>query len=237
MNSAEVNLQLATNWMSTISLFILIIFGSFGCLCNILIFTSKRLKKNACAFYFLCAALFELFILCFGGISRLATEHFGSTFINKNRIFCKIRSYLITTLGTIGIYFILMAAIDRCMTTSIHVRYRAFSQIKIARRVVLSTIIIIMIMNIHALIFFDPQPTCIPQPGIYALFYSIYLIIGTSILPDGLIVLFTLWTIQNAKNLRLRIAANSVANEARQRSKQRMEIQLIMVSQCSILFN
>jgi hypothetical protein len=130
-----------------------------------------------------------------------------------------------------------MAAIDRCMTTSIHVRYRAFSQIKIARRVVLSTIIIIMIMNIHALIFFDPQPTCIPQPGIYALFYSIYLIIGTSILPDGLIVLFTLWTIQNAKNLRLRIAANSVANEARQRSKQRMEIQLIMVSQCSILFN
>lgn len=87
MSSAELNLQLATNWMSTISLFIFISLGVFGCLSNIIIFTSKQLKKNSCAFYFLCSSLSELFILLFGGISRLATEHFGSTFVNQNQIF------------------------------------------------------------------------------------------------------------------------------------------------------
>ncbi len=224
MNSSA--LRLATNWMTTISLFLLISFGLFGCVCNIIIFTSKKLKKNSCAFYFLCTALFESFILCFGGISRLATEHFGSNFINENRIFCKIRSYLITTLGTVATYLLLMAAIDRCMTTSIYVRYRAFSQKKIAYRIVLITIIITMIINIHVLIFFDLQPTCIPQPGIYAVFYSIYLIVWTGIFPDGLILLFTLWTFQNVKKLRLRNAANAIGNTL----KQKTETQLVIVS-------
>lgn len=226
MSSIEFNLQLVTNWMTTISLFLLISFGLFGCVCNIIIFTSKKLKKNSCAFYFLCTALFESFILCFGGISRLATEHFGSNFINENRIFCKIRSYLITTLGTIATYLLLMAAIDRCMTTSVHVRYRAFSEKKIAYRVVLITIIFTMMINVHAFVYFDLQPTCIPQPGGYALFYSIYLIVWTGIFPDGFILLFNLWIFQNVKKLRLRNTANTTAN----RLKQKTETQLVIVS-------
>jgi len=226
MGSSELDLQLATNWMTTISLFILIFLGVFGCLCNIIIFTSKKLKKNSCALYFLCTALCDLFILCFGGISRIATEHFGSTFLNQNQVFCKIRSYLMTTFSTIAIYLVLMTAADRCMATSVHVRYRAFSQIKIAYRVILITVIIIIALNVPVLIFFNPQPTCIPQPGIYSLFYSIYLIVLTGILPDGLILIFTLWTVHNAKNLRLRIAANT----ARQRFRQRMETHFVTVS-------
>jgi hypothetical protein len=130
-----------------------------------------------------------------------------------------------------------MAAIDRCMTTSINARYRAISQIKIAYRVVFVTIIIVMAFNVHILIFFDLQPSCIPQLGIYALFYSIYLIVCTSILPDGLILIFTLWTFKNIKNLRLRIAANSIANTARRRSKQKIETHFVIVSQCFILFD
>ncbi len=231
MSTTELDLQLATNWMTTISLFFLIFLGLFGCFCNIIIFTSKQLKKTSCAFYFLCTTLFESFILSFGGISRLATEHFGSTILNQNRIFCKIRSYLITTWSTLATYLILMAAIDRCMATSIHVRYRAFSQKKIASRIVLIMIIFTMILNVHVLIFFELQPSCIPQPGIYAVFYSVYLIIFDGILPDGLILIFALFTFRNVKKLRLRVAANSMVNTARQLSQQRMEIQLVVVSQ------
>jgi formate-dependent nitrite reductase membrane component NrfD len=107
-----------------------------------------------------------------------------------------------------------------------YVRYRAFSQKKIAYRIVLITIIITMIINIHVLIFFELQPTCIPQPGIYAVFYSIYLIVWTGIFPDGLILLFTLWTFQNVKKLRLRNAANAIGNTL----KQKTETQLVIVS-------
>lgn len=234
MSAPKLDLQLATGNMSTISLFLLIFFGFFGCFFNIIIFTSKQLRKSSCAFYFLCTAMLELFILFFGGISRLATEHFGSTFINQNRSFCKIRSYLITSFGSIATYLLMMAAVDRYMSTSVHVRHRGFSQLKIAYRIVSVTSIVTFLINIHVLIFFNPQPTCIPQPGSYALFYSIYVIVWTSILPDGLILLFTLWTFQNVKKLRLRNATNVLPNTAQQRSKQRVETQLVIVSDYSL---
>jgi hypothetical protein len=226
MSSSEALLQLVTNWMTAISLFLLISFGLFGCICNIIIFTSKKLEKNSCAFYFLCTAVFEALILCIGGISRLATEHFGSQFLNQNPINCKIRSYLITTLGTIATYLILMAAIDRCMATSTHARYRAFSQKKIAQRVVFMLIMITAIINIHVLVFFDLRPTCIPRPGTYAMAYSLYLIILTGILPDGLILFFTIWTFKNVKQLRMRNTTNVMANSA----KQKTETHLVTVS-------
>lgn len=132
---------------------------------------------------------------------------------------------MITTIGTIATYLVLLAAIDRCMTTSVHARYRAFSQIKIAHRVVLITVIFTMIINIHVLIFFD-QSTCIPRPGLYSWFYSIYVIVWPTIVPDVLILIFTLCTIRNAKQLRLRMAKNTL----QQRSKQKIEIQLVIVS-------
>ena len=231
MSSGEVVLQLATYWMTAISLFLLISFGLFGCICNIIIFTSKKLEKSSCAFYFLCTAIFEALILCIGGISRLATEHFGSQFINQNRIICKIRSYLITTLGTIATYLILLAAIDRCMATSTHARYRAFSQKKMAYRIVLVTIIFTVVMNTHVLIFFDIQSTCIPRPGAYSMFYSLYLIIWTGIIPDGLILFFTIWTFKNAKQLRMRHTTNAIANSA----KNKTETHLVIVSQSLVI--
>ena len=127
MSPSELDLQLATKWMTTVSLFILISMGSFGSFCNIIIFTSKTLKKNSWVFYFLCTTFFELCILCLAGISRLAAEYFGSVLLNQNRIYCKIRSYLITVMSTTTTYFVLLTGIHRCMATSVHARYRAYS--------------------------------------------------------------------------------------------------------------
>lgn len=231
MSSAEHNLKLVTNWMSTISLFILIIIGLFGSFCNLIIFTSKELKKNSCTFYFLCTALFETFILCFGGISRLAAEYFHSTYIEQNLIFCKIRAYLITSSSQTAMYLLLMAAIDRYMSASVDVQYRVFSQLKMAYRVVVVVILFVFLINIHILIYFDIQSGCKPQPGTYALIYSIELIVWTGILPDGLIILFTLGTLKNIKKLRLRSMTVAISNRARDRAKQRMDNQLIIVSE------
>jgi formate-dependent nitrite reductase membrane component NrfD len=80
------------------------------------------------------------------------------------------------------------------------------------------------------LFFFDLQPSCIPQPGVYSLFYSIYLIVWTSTLPDGLILIFTLWTLKNVKQTRLRIATNRTTNTSQQRRIERTKAQLIVVS-------
>jgi hypothetical protein len=116
------------------------------------------------------------------------------------------------------------------MVTSIHARYRAFSQIKIASRVAAATVVIGMLINIHTLIFFVIQSSCIPQPGAYSLFYSIYLIIWIGILPNVFILIFSIWTIKNIKQIRQRIAPNSGTNTAQQRLMYKTESQLIIVS-------
>jgi hypothetical protein len=221
------NLQFATSQMTLIVLFILIFIGSFGSLCNIILFTSKELKKSSCAVYFLCTAMFELPILCFGIITRLAMEHFDSTLLNTSRSFCKIRSYLITAMSLIASYFILFACIDRCMATSTLALCRAFSQMKVAYRVAAAVIIISMTINIPVLIFFDLQPACIPQPGVYSLYYSIYLIVFSGIVTNGLTLVFSIWTIKK----RLRIAPGSTTNTSQQRRMQKMEGQLVVVSE------
>lgn len=231
----SLDLEQVTHWMTLISLVSLIALGSFGCLCNILIFTSRQLRGNSCAFYFLCTAMVELSILGFGGITRLATEHFGSGLINYNQAFCKIRGYLNTTMSTISMYFVLLATIDRCMATSTHARCRAFSQIKVARRAAFTTTIILMALNVHNLVFFGLYPLCVPQPGAYSLFYSIYLMIHTSILPDGSILIFTLLTLRHVRQTRFRIAQNSVVTTRPNRQRRRMEKHLVLVSESTSL--
>lgn len=230
MSSAEINLQLGTSWMTLITLSILLVFGSFGSVCNILIFTSESLKKNSCAFYFLCTALFELPILCFGILTRMANENFGSTLLNRGRFFCKTRSYLMTALGTIPPYLIVLVCVDRCMATSVHVKYRAFSQIKVAYYLSALTILLALTINVHAFLFFDIQSICLPQSGTYSIFYSTYLIVFTGILPNGLIIVCSLSTIHNIKKTRTRIAPAVTGQPVHRRRTQRMEAQLVTVS-------
>ncbi|CAF0820483.1 unnamed protein product [Adineta ricciae] len=236
MSSSEQSLRFITDQMTTISLFLLLVIGPFGCFCNILTFTSKQLTKNPCAFYLLCTTIFELCIVCFGGVSRLAAEYFGDKLLSQNQFYCKLRSYLITGMSTIATYSMLFTAVDRYMATSTRVRFRAFSQITIAHRMCLGIILVVMIVTLHVYIFFGLHPSCTPRPGVYAVFYSAYLIILTSLIPDGLIIVVALCTIKNARDLRTRAVMMQAANTSKQRSIHRADTHLLimMVSQVSI---
>ena len=230
MSSSEQSLRSITDQMTTISLFLLLFIGPFGCFCNIFTLTSKQLRKNPCAFYLLCTTIFELCIVCFGGVSRLAAEHFGDKLLSQNQFYCKLRSYLITGMSTIATYSMLFTAIDRFMATSTRVRYRAFSQITIAHRMCLGLVLAVIIVTLHVYIFFGLYPSCIPRPGVYAVFYSAYLIIWTSLIPDGLIIVVALCTIKNARDLRARTVMMRAANTSKQRSIHRTDTHLLIVS-------
>jgi hypothetical protein len=208
--------------------FILLFVGTFGSIGNFLTFTSKQLRNNSCAFYFLCTAMFELLTICFGLISRIA-DQFGSLLQSQSRAYCKIRYYLAVTFPTVATYLLLMAAIDRCMSTSARSQYRTFSQLKMAHRLVPLVIILCMIACSHTLIFVDHQPACLPQPGTYSLFYSIYLISFSSVLPNGLLLSFGLWTIRNVKKIRHSIVPTILVSH-RQRRKQKTDTQFVVVS-------
>ena len=230
MDSAELNLQLLTSRMILVSLVFLIVTGSFGSVCNIIIFSSKDLKNNPCALYLLCTAVFELLILNFGIISRLASDNFGSTLLFQSTIYCKTRSYLTTAISVTATYLVLLACVDRCMSTSTNVRQRAFSRVQVARWSAATTIVIGMIINFHSFIFFEIKIVCLPRPGVYALFYSIYLIVCASVVPNVLMIVCSAGTIRNLRKARLRIANAQLTGSSQQRRLKRLEDQLILVS-------
>ncbi|CAF0746664.1 unnamed protein product [Rotaria sordida] len=229
MSSNEILIQKIAREMSLYTPIILLIFGSYGSLCNFITFTSKQLRTSSCAFYFLCTAITELIAFYFGLISRLASDRLGSTLFLTNVAYCKIRSYLVVALPALVTYMILLTTIDRFMSTTNQVRYRSFSQLKVAHRIVPIVIIISMILTSHMLVFYNFFPACTAQPGIYSVVYSVYLFIWTGILPNGFILLFSWLTIRNVIKTKQRVGPTTTKISKQQRHAQRTDSQLIVM--------
>lgn len=204
MSSSQVSLQYLTNIIIYICPIVLLFVGTFGCLGNLITFTSKKLNKNSCVSYLLSTSFFELLTITFGLISRIA-DQYGSPLQKQSRIYCKIRYYFALTFPTIVTFLLLMAAIDRCMSTSKSFKYRSICQMKVAYRLIPIVIVFCMIACSHTLIFVDNQPSCFVQPGIYSLFYSIFLTVFCNLLPNSLLLIVSLWTIRNKRQAQNRI--------------------------------
>ena len=144
-------IQTVTTGITYYSPIVLLIFGITGCLCNFITFTAPQLRKTSCAFYFLMAAIFELLSITFGLISRFAADHLGSTLINTDRAYCKLRAYLVSALPLVATYLILLSSIDRFMSSSVSARLRSFSQMKVAYRASGIAIAIGFISCVHIL--------------------------------------------------------------------------------------
>ncbi|CAF3080458.1 unnamed protein product [Rotaria sp. Silwood2] len=196
--------EIVTIQMTYYGPIILLTVGIFGCLCNFLTFTSRQLRENSCAFYFLCSAIFEFLSITFGLSTRLAADHFGYNLQNRNRMFCKFRAYYVSSIPLIATYFILLSAIDRYMSSSADVYLRSFSKIKVAYRNVIIFIIIGLISCSHILISYDLRPKCATSPGIYAVFDSMFVILWLGLIPHILMLTFGFLTLTNIRRTRQR---------------------------------
>jgi len=219
--TTQASIQIITYKMTYYGPIILLIFGTISCLCNFLTFTSRKLRQNSCAFYFLCSSIFELLSITFGLITRLYADHFGGNLQNTNRFYCKFRAYFVSSIPLISTYFVLLSAIDRYMSSSIHARLRSFSQIKIAYRLFIIVIIIGLISCSHILISYDLRPKCSTLPGTYAIFDGMFVVFWLGIIPHLLMLIFGLITLINIRQKRF---------NKQQRNNQKTDTQLIIVS-------
>ncbi|CAF3246077.1 unnamed protein product, partial [Rotaria sp. Silwood2] len=56
---------------------IIITFGTIGCFCSFITFTSRKLRKTSCSLYFIGEALFDLVTLDFGTVTRFLYDNYG----------------------------------------------------------------------------------------------------------------------------------------------------------------
>jgi hypothetical protein len=231
-------IQVVTTRMTYYGPIILLIIGIIGYICNFITFTSPQLRKNSCAFYFLISAIFELLSITFGLISRFAADHLGSTLINTDAAYCKLRAYLVSAIPLVATYLVLLSSIDRCMSSSVHARLRSFSQMKMAHRATVVAIAIGFLSCVHILVSYNLRPRCGTMPGDYAIFDGLFVVFWLGVIPHLLMLVFGFFTLMNIRRTKRRIAIKPAPNAAalaqKQQRKRKPETQFVVVSNKNI---
>lgn len=221
--------------------FILLI-GILTNIMNLLIFSRRTTRQNVCSWYFFCLSLIHLLILMTMCSQTALTPWTGYNISGSIVIFCKIRQYLFDLLTSLSRHLICLISIDRWMITSSNVWLRRQSSPRIARWIILISVIFWSLFNIHALIEFNiiSNICTTSTASTYFFFYSIYTIIIT-VSPMIIMILFSLFTLRNLHRSRVvpitsvnSIIVNPMTNihpnlQGRRRRSQR-DIHLIRLS-------
>ena len=147
-------------------------------------------------------------------------------------MYCKLRNYLTFVFPTTVTYLLLMATVDRCMSASSSTWLRSWSQLKVARIVVVLVLLMGMLACSHIFIFVDHYPSCSAQPGLYAVFYIAFLMVYGGLLPDLLLLVFGIGTMRNVSLSRARIAQGSGFTQQPQQIIRKTNSQFVVVSEC-----
>ncbi|CAF1608784.1 unnamed protein product, partial [Adineta ricciae] len=188
-----------------------IILGTIGALCNVLTFSAKELRQNACAFYFLCSAVFDLFTLLICGVLRLLVDHYSYVLPNQSEVFCKMRVYLTAVFPMLSTSCIVLASVDRCLLTSGSMQWRRWTTIKAAHRLLIISAIISIVSPSHMLIYYGfytlngVSNICVSRPGVYSTFVSLFLVIWFTLIPYTIMFIASMTTFAQIRKSKARV--------------------------------
>lgn len=221
--------QTTASYISLVLNLVTLLLGTIGGACNLITFTSPRLRRSASAFYLMCMTIFQIISIVLIVPTRMALDNFYNDFENRSVIFCKIRYYLVLTFPELATFYLLLTFIDRCVATSTNAWMRSWSQLKVAYR--LSTLVLTLgpLRNIHVLIFYGIyNGKCQVNPtGTYIVFLTIYLLVMVIALPHTLMFILALLTVINTRRAQQRVLPSS--RLTRQRRLHRFECQIFSV--------
>lgn len=144
-NSSTNNLIITLNTLSPylnryLSLGILI-FGTMGNLLNCLALSQRTLRSNSCAFFFLTSSIASLVTLISGVLVRLLAGWSADLTDTVNWL-CKFRIFILFNSRTIASWLIMLATVDRWLSSSVDANRRRMSTLKNARYGLLIVIIL-----------------------------------------------------------------------------------------------
>jgi hypothetical protein len=210
-----------------------LILGTIGLILNLIIFTRRSLFNNSCVQYLLCNTLSNIIVVYWVIITRIVSDGYGEDLGLISDPFCKIRYFLTYYSRTLSIWFIVLACIDRWLS-SIQARNR-FNSVSFAHRVILITCITCFISYAHILGLFGIQRspgsstvTCYALPGAYRIFSDLQYLIFYGLAPPIIMLVFGLITLRNLRRSRRLVLPNAnVQNQLKLNSIKRRDGQLL----------
>jgi hypothetical protein len=212
-NSSSLPSLLATfnsvQWsFSYIILPICFVLGNLGTGLNLLIFGRHSSRVSSCLLYFLSASIANIFILNFGLLLRLLRGIWSIDPGVTSLWFCRWRTYLVSILFSIYRCSILLACIDRMCASSRRVGMRAWSQPKVAHRMVVINCVLWFIVYIPNLVFHTiAYGQCLAPPDTtYATYLTIFTLCQGLLIPLGMTVCGII-TLSHLKSMQTRVVA------------------------------
>jgi hypothetical protein len=222
----------------------ILIIGVFGGFLNTIVFLSLRtFRQNSCAFYLTILSIVDIGQLTTGLLTRIMITGFGIDWTQISLFYCKFRTFVFQATTMISFICISLATIDQYLATCSRARWQQWSNIKIARRVMIFSILLAIIVQSPCLIFYDHvkslsrnTSTCVITSENFIEFnaYFNYLIVG-NILPYLITFSFGFMAYRNIQE----IAYRTVPLVRRELDKQLTAMVLVQIAYtfCSIVPN
>ncbi|CAF1209280.1 unnamed protein product [Rotaria sordida] len=110
----------------------IIIFGVVGNTINICVLSRRPLRSNPCAWLFLASSIANGIGILAGLTTRPLTT-WSADLTNTNQFLCKLRAFLLFNAITIGSWLIMLATVDRWLSSNIDANKRQRSTLKNAQ--------------------------------------------------------------------------------------------------------
>lgn len=212
MSSTTTTILLVSQQLAIYLYSSIFILGLFGNIILVFIFTAVKIfRNNQTIFYLITMTINDCSLLIFALPFRWIDLAFGHDLTRLSLIWCKLRPMISHTLALISFSAICFATIDQYLSTNHQPWLKRLSTLKLAHRLIYTSIIIWIIYDCIFLIFFDSKPTT--GCGIYNLEFSryysfVHYITLNGIIPIVVSSMFSLlayWNVRRIVQLRMQI--------------------------------
>ena len=188
----------------------LLLLGVIGNILNILILKRPSLRSNPCSICFIAASLVNLLVLIDGLIPRILLS-FDKDPSDTNDFLCKVKYYVIYSSSALSSWFIVLATIDRYLSSSLEVWKRRLSSIQQNQWRILGLVIFAVLFFIDKFVCFvaniQNEPLkCNVMKGACRDYHNYSYIVVYSLVPCVLMAIFGTLTILNVRKARMTVA-------------------------------
>ncbi|CAF2702514.1 unnamed protein product [Rotaria sp. Silwood2] len=213
MSSFDANLIIAfQNALLQINRYLAIfifVFGFVGNIANILVLSQRCLRSNPCARFFLFSSAANIVAVCSGLISRFLST-WAMDLTNTNPFLCKLRGFLVFSSITCGFWLMVLATVDRWLSSSSDANRRQYSTLQNAHRGMIIVVILSVAIQAHHLYCFEANLTsgplkCYTGTPMCRLLSDLTFVVGALIFPLVAMIIFSLMTIVNVRRAHIRV--------------------------------
>lgn len=217
--------------------FPLLIGGILGSCLNIIVFSSLRtFRQSSCAFYLTILSFANLIQLCVGLLSRILISDFNIDWTKTSLVYCRFRPFILYLGSLLSAYTLCLATIDQYFATCTRVRLQQWCNMKIARRLLLICLTLIILEQIPSPFFYEHvtssttnQTSCIVTNQLFTRFDTYFTVMTLwFVLPLIISIFFASLAYRNVRSL---------AHRANQLVRRELDKQLTVMVLMHVLVN